>query len=91
MRIGIFGEALEIHRSRPVGLGGRDGCLASAGDGRIQIASDDDRWSAALVGRNIFNVRTNGAVGGSPFLAPPTISRSINGPRQIGIEFELKM
>lgn len=60
-------------------------------DGRIQIASDDDRWSAAIVGRNIFNERTNAAVGGSPFLAPPTISRSINEPRQIGVEFELKL
>ncbi|WP_293977077.1 TonB-dependent receptor [Sphingomonas sp.] len=59
-------------------------------DGRIQINSTE-RWSAALVGRNIFNERTNAAVGGSPFLAPATISRSYNEPRQLGVEFQLKL
>lgn len=60
-------------------------------NGRVGIGSPDDRWSVALVARNILNRKTiNSAIAwGPPFVGAQTVAVRIDPSRSLGLQFKL--
>jgi iron complex outermembrane recepter protein len=69
---------------------GSQGAFAKL-NGRVGIGSPDERWSVALVGRNILNRKTiNSSIAwGPPFVSSQTVAVRIDPSRSIGLQFKL--